>query len=252
MIHKDYIEISVDGKQKKYTIYQNKNGSRYYNRTIDGKRNRIPISDEKSPKKPSSTRKDANRKSPKKCPSDKEMIEDRCLKKCSVDQTRDPQTRRCRKIQTSLHKHKVYDFSKGTISKKAENFVINSILSCFANKEGLPKYDRKKYKFYARTEFDSNLTEFEALSNKRLIILKTKLPEDDASIIIRIFQMIYDRNFYLDEWNVTSDQVISATCNHENDRDEIGIQGAIIEEVLQKEIPKNADIFSISSISTFL
>jgi hypothetical protein len=54
------------------------------------------------------------------------------------------------------------------------------------------KNNNNKYKFYAHNEFDSNLTDFEALSDERRIILKTKLTDkEDITVIFKIFHGIF-------------------------------------------------------------
>jgi hypothetical protein len=61
------------------------------------------------------------------------------------------------------------------------------------------------YIYYCHTEFDSNTTEFESLSNANKIVLKTKLNKNYIPGIMRLFQCIYDNNYWIfesDEWIV--------------------------------------------------
>ena len=53
-----------------------------------------------------------------------------------------------------------------------------------------------KYRFVCHNEFDSNTTKFEALSNARLIVVKTKLSGKILILLMRAFQCIYDKNYY--------------------------------------------------------
>jgi hypothetical protein len=53
--------------------------------------------------------------------------------------------------------------------------------------------------YYTHTEFDSNVTEFEGLSNSNKIVLATKLDKKYIPGIMRLFQTIYDNNFYMFE-----------------------------------------------------
>lgn len=51
-----------------------------------------------------------------------------------------------------------------------------------------------EYKYYTHTEMDSNVTEFEGLSNSNKIVFKTKLESKYVPTIMKIFQSIYDDN----------------------------------------------------------
>jgi hypothetical protein len=54
-------------------------------------------------------------------------------------------------------------------------------------------------KYFVHQEFDSNVTDFEGLSNDNKIVLKSSLAYLDIFIIMKFFQMIYDDNYYLFE-----------------------------------------------------
>ncbi len=51
--------------------------------------------------------------------------------------------------------------------------------------------------YYTRTEFDSNTTLFEEMSNCNLIGLKTNLNESDARVLLNIMQMTVDNNLWM-------------------------------------------------------
>ena len=52
------------------------------------------------------------------------------------------------------------------------------------------------YRYICHNEFDSNTTKFEALSNARLIVLKTKFTGNTLILLMDIFQAIYDNNYF--------------------------------------------------------
>lgn len=52
------------------------------------------------------------------------------------------------------------------------------------------------YNYYCHTEYDSNVTEFEGLSNSNKIVLKSKINSKYIPIIIGLFQDIYDNNYW--------------------------------------------------------
>ena len=81
-----------------------------------------------------------------------------------------------------------------TCDEKIRNLIKN-ILHFYIEKE---KNNNNKYKFYAHNEFDSNLTDFEALSDERRIILKTKLTDkEDITVIFKTFHGIFGNNLRL-------------------------------------------------------
>jgi hypothetical protein len=62
-----------------------------------------------------------------------------------------------------------------------------------------------EYKLWCNSEYDSNLTEFERLSNNGLIKLKTKLNELDTKVAIRLLSYIVQENYYIFEMDVLID-----------------------------------------------
>lgn len=91
--------------------------------------------------------------------------------------------------------------------------LINQMLNCDRSKTRCRNIcndillECKKYEsptrtmvHYSRCEFDSNLTHFEAISNTEHILLKTSVPEPIAELVVGIFQMIWDNNFYFHDW----------------------------------------------------
>ena len=61
--------------------------------------------------------------------------------------------------------------------------------------------DNNTQYYYCHREFDSNVTKFESLSNANVLVLKTGLPFMYIEPIMRIFQCIYDDNYYIFEEN---------------------------------------------------
>ena len=76
------------------------------------------------------------------------------------------------------------------------SILIDNILKYYQN---LENESTGEIKYYCHTEFDSNVTEFEGLSNSNKIILKTKLSVNFISGLMKIFQAIYDDNYYFFE-----------------------------------------------------
>ena len=72
---------------------------------------------------------------------------------------------------------------------------VKKILQYYVKKENNIK--NTEYIFYIHTEYDSNVTDFERLSNENKILLKSKLQIVDISIILKIFQCIYDKNYII-------------------------------------------------------
>jgi hypothetical protein len=66
------------------------------------------------------------------------------------------------------------------------------------------------YQYYCHTEFDSNVTEFEGLSNSNKIVLKSRLDVKYIPIIMRIFHNIYEKNYwYLSEEGILNKNYIA-------------------------------------------
>jgi len=72
--------------------------------------------------------------------------------------------------------------------------LVKSILNYYQSLES-----NSSIKYYAHNEFDTNLTEFEGMSNSRKIVLATSLDPKFVPIIIRIFQCVYDSNYWIFE-----------------------------------------------------
>lgn len=72
--------------------------------------------------------------------------------------------------------------------------LILNILNYYKEKEN--SVLNKTYKYYANTEFDSNVTDFEALSNGNRLLLYTCLNPTDVFLLVQIFRSIYDNNYY--------------------------------------------------------
>ena len=83
-----------------------------------------------------------------------------------------------------------------TSSEKRIKDLIKNILEHYVELEG---QSNNKILYYCHNEFDSNVTEFEGLSNCNKIVLKSKLSKKYIPIIMLIFQAIYDDNYYMFE-----------------------------------------------------
>lgn len=56
-----------------------------------------------------------------------------------------------------------------------------------------------KYKYYVNTEFDSNVTDFESLSNGNRLVFKSCLPAKDVYLLMKLFHAIYEDNYWMFE-----------------------------------------------------
>ena len=77
--------------------------------------------------------------------------------------------------------------------------VISDIFILLQSKEDEYPEDMGSYKYYTHVEIDSDGTDFEQLSNANLIGIKTNLPLKYANVLLCLFQMIIDNNYYLME-----------------------------------------------------
>lgn len=76
--------------------------------------------------------------------------------------------------------------------------LIKAILTHYQNLE-TSQTQSNPTKYYVHNEFDSNVTEFEGLSNSRRIVLATPLDINHAHVLMRIFQCVYDSNYWVFE-----------------------------------------------------
>lgn len=84
-------------------------------------------------------------------------------------------------------------------SIEIQNSIIHLIKEILTHYEELDSQSSNETKYYCHTEFDSNVTEFEGLSNCNKIMLKTKLNTIHIPGLMRIFQAIYDNNYNMFE-----------------------------------------------------
>jgi hypothetical protein len=82
-------------------------------------------------------------------------------------------------------------------SVELQNKIINLIKSILIHYQSLEIDSTIKY--YAHNECDSNVTEFEGMSNSRRIVLATSLNINFVHVIMRIFQCVYDSNYWVFE-----------------------------------------------------
>ena len=74
---------------------------------------------------------------------------------------------------------------------------IKRLLSFYQEKEDDTDYRHEKY--YTHSSFDDILTNFETLSNNNVIGIKTRLNHLDATIILFLFEKLYDNNYSYDD-----------------------------------------------------
>ena len=73
--------------------------------------------------------------------------------------------------------------------------VIYNVLTYYQNKEN--DTTDGKYRYFAYRIGDDNLTNFEKKSLDNQIILRSKLIDSDAYILLRIMLCIYEKNYFL-------------------------------------------------------
>lgn len=97
--------------------------------------------------------------------------------------------------------------------------LVKNILTHYKEKE--EKEGGEKI-FFTHDEYSSHVTEFEGLSNEKRIVLQSSLNKIDVLIIMRLFQNVYDDNYYrfedtnefMVEFEETTDMTISE-ADHE-------------------------------------
>ncbi len=82
-------------------------------------------------------------------------------------------------------------------SIELQDKIINLIKSILIHYQSLEIDSTIKY--YAHNECDSNVTEFEGMSNSRRIVLATSLDIKFVHVIMRIFQCVYDSDYWVFE-----------------------------------------------------
>jgi hypothetical protein len=95
-------------------------------------------------------------------------------------------------------------FSKTKVSRNLHNNTDNNniqslilnMLNFYVQKENNLQTE---YMYYTHSEYDTSLTEFEGLSNDKRIGIYTNLNKIDATIILQLFQSLYDNNYFLFE-----------------------------------------------------
>lgn len=80
-------------------------------------------------------------------------------------------------------------------NKSKSSEIVHNILSYYENKE--KNLINEQVRYFAYRTCDSDLTEFEKKSLNNQIILKTKLNDSDAYILLRILSCICQENYYL-------------------------------------------------------
>lgn len=87
--------------------------------------------------------------------------------------------------------------------------LIKNILNKYIEYEGTTS---NTCKYYCHTEFDSCVSNFEGLSNSNKIVIKTKIDIKFLPSIIKLFQCIYDSNY----WIFEDDAFIDCYINSNN------------------------------------
>lgn len=76
------------------------------------------------------------------------------------------------------------------------------------------------YNFWCNSEFDSNLTEFERLSNLHLINVKTNLNKRNVKVVIHILSSIVQENYYMFEPDAMDDYLDDSIIDQYNQYNE--------------------------------
>uniref|UniRef100_A0A6C0H4N1 Uncharacterized protein n=1 Tax=viral metagenome TaxID=1070528 RepID=A0A6C0H4N1_9ZZZZ len=93
------------------------------------------------------------------------------------------------------------------IIKKLLNFYLNK-----ENKDNLYKYFRLNHTIQ-NNEYD---TQFDDLCNKNIIILKTKLNDNDSRIVFCLFKTLFDNDDPFNIFNLINDLLIPEILEKEN------------------------------------
>lgn len=74
------------------------------------------------------------------------------------------------------------------------HLLIKNILLCLLDREASSS-ELKIWKYYVNTEYDSNVTDFEALSNANRLVLCSCLEPVYVKLLMYVFMAIYDDNY---------------------------------------------------------
>ncbi len=137
-----------------------------------------------------------------------------------------------------------------------QRILIENVIAILMEKEA--KMKEKDYRYYSNVEFDNNnLTEFEELSNRNMILVKTKLRnEQRVSALINVLRAKYEKYFWrfdpVEQIGILDDLSENETYGINNYvANTYIITGALDTEysVLKRhEVPKGARIFTIKDI----
>lgn len=108
----------------------------------------------------------------------------------------------------------------GEVSTEAQNRIINLIKEILTHYEELDSQSSNEIKYFCHNEYDSNVTEFEGLSNSNKIVLKTKINLIHIPAIMKIFQGIYDNNYYMFETSEFAEMIYD-NCDREFTQNEL-------------------------------
>lgn len=80
--------------------------------------------------------------------------------------------------------------------------LVFKLLQYFKNKQDK---ESEEYKYYTNTQDDSNVTDFESLSNANVLVLHSCLQPKYIGVLMNIFQAIWDDNYwYFQQADTTS------------------------------------------------
>ena len=89
--------------------------------------------------------------------------------------------------------------------------LVKSILNHYKSKE---EHSGKSEKYYHLVEEEVH-SNFDLLSNHRLLLLKSKLTKDDIVVVLSIFNNIFEKNYY-----IFQDLDYLKECCYEDDEDD--------------------------------
>lgn len=164
-----------------------------------------------------------------------------------------------RKVREVSSETKKYVKVKKVFSRSKLTSVCKEILLLCLEKE---KQSVDEYKLWYISESDSNPTEFERYGQEGKIYLKTRLSESDesnnngANIVMGIFQMLWDDNFYFYDSSLSKEDMVSYVKRcidgendiDENTPDEEEFSPASEIELLKGNCSVNSKVYTIEDI----
>jgi hypothetical protein len=89
-----------------------------------------------------------------------------------------------------------FSFEHKDYHSKTDKKIMKFVYDLMSKYKQMESESTNEYIYSCHNEFDSNVSEFEGLSNGNYIVVKTKLNPIHMPIIMRMFQSIYDDSYW--------------------------------------------------------